>query len=92
MERERTSILDAADVKFINANTVQLFKMSMDGLGTYNRSTGFVTGDVKGEWDSYALTQDRGRAFIIDSMDNEGNNRHGFRQTGWRVYSAQGCA
>ena len=67
----RTSILDAADVKFINANTVQLFKMSMDGLGTYNRSTGFVTGDVKGEWDSYALTQDRGRAFIIDSMDNE---------------------
>jgi hypothetical protein len=67
----KTSILDAQDVRFVNANTVQLFKMSMDGLGTYNRSTGFVTGDVKGEWESMALTQDRGRAFIIDSMDNE---------------------
>lgn len=67
----RTSILDAQDVRFVNANTVQLFKMSMDGLGNYNRSTGFVTGDVKGEWENMALTQDRGRAFIIDSMDNE---------------------
>lgn len=67
----KTSFLDAQDVRFINANTVQLFKMSMDGLGEYNRSTGFVTGDVKGEWESMALTQDRGRAFIVDSMDNE---------------------
>ncbi len=67
----KTSILDAQDVRFVNANTVQLFKMSMDGLGNYNRSTGFVTGDVEGKWESMALTQDRGRAFIIDSMDNE---------------------
>lgn len=67
----KTSFLDAQDVRFINANTVQLFKMSMDGLGAYNRSTGFVTGDVKGEWESMVLTQDRGRAFIVDSMDNE---------------------
>jgi hypothetical protein len=67
----KTSFLDAQDVRFINANTVQLFKMEMDGLGTYNRSTGFVTGDVKGEWESMVLTQDRGRAFIVDSMDNE---------------------
>lgn len=67
----RASILDQTDVKFVNANTVQLFDISMDGLGTYNRSTGFVTGDVIGAWKDYALTQDRGRAFIIDSMDNE---------------------
>jgi hypothetical protein len=67
----RASILDAQDVRFINANTVQLFKMSMDGLGNYNRSTGFVTGDVEGSWEDMVLTQDRGRAFIIDSMDNE---------------------
>lgn len=67
----RASILDQTDVEFVNANTVQLFDISMDGLGTYNRSTGFVTGDVIGAWKDYALTQDRGRAFIIDSMDNE---------------------
>ena len=69
----RASILDASndDVRFINANTVQLFKMSMDGLANYNRSTGFVTGDVEGKWEDMVLSQDRGRAFIIDSMDNE---------------------
>jgi len=67
----KASILDQTDVKFVNANTVQLFDISMDGLGTYNRSTGFVTGDVIGAWKDYTLTQDRGRAFIIDSMDNE---------------------
>jgi len=67
----RSSVLDAQDVRFVNANTVQLFKMSMDGLANYNRSTGFVTGDVEGKWEDMVLSQDRGRAFIIDSMDNE---------------------
>ncbi len=67
----KTSILDANGVQFVNANTVKLFKMSMDGLGNYNRSTGFVTGDVEGRWETFTLTQDRGRAFVIDAMDNE---------------------
>jgi hypothetical protein len=67
----RSSVLDAQDVRFVNANTVQLFKMSMDGLANYNRSTGFVTGDVEGKWEDMVLSKDRGRAFIIDAMDNE---------------------
>lgn len=67
----KTSILDAQDVKFINANTVQVFKIAMDGLADYNRSTGFVTGDVDGSWEDFVLSKDRGRAFIVDSMDNE---------------------
>lgn len=67
----KSSILDAQDVRFVNANTVQLFKMAMDGLANYNRSTGFVTGDVVGTWEDMVLSKDRGRAFIIDSMDNE---------------------
>ena len=67
----KASILDAQDVRFVNANTVQLFKMAMDGLANYNRSTGFVTGDVTGTWEDMVLSKDRGRAFIIDNMDNE---------------------
>ena len=67
----KSSVLDAQDVRFVNANTVQLFKMSMDGLANYNRSTGFVTGDVTGTWEDMVLSKDRGRAFIIDAMDNE---------------------
>lgn len=67
----KTSVLDAQDVKFVNANTVQVFKIAMDGLANYNRSTGFVTGDVQGSWEDFVLSKDRGRAFIVDSMDNE---------------------
>lgn len=67
----KTSMLDAQDVRFVNANTVQVFKIAMDGLANYNRSTGFVTGDVTGVWEDFVLSKDRGRAFVVDSMDNE---------------------
>lgn len=67
----KTSMLDAQDVRFVNANTVQVFKIAMDGLANYNRSTGFVTGDVTGAWEDFILSKDRGRAFVVDSMDNE---------------------
>lgn len=66
----RTSALDKPS-EFIGANTVKYFKIEMDGLGDYDRSTGFVTGDVKGTWETMQLTQDRGRAFVVDRMDNE---------------------
>lgn len=56
---------------FVNANTVKYFKTSMDGLGQYNRNTGFAAGDVVGEWETLTLAQDRGRKFQVDSMDNE---------------------
>lgn len=67
----KSSILDDNEVQFVNANTVKLFKIAMQGLGKYNRSTGFVTGDVEGTWETFTLSQDRGRAFVVDSMDNE---------------------
>ena len=43
----------------------------MQGLGDYNRNTGFVAGDVTGEWETMELGQDRGRSFMVDVMDNE---------------------
>lgn len=67
----KTSILDATKVDIVNGNTVKVFKTSMDGLGDYNRNTGFVTGDVVGTWETLTLSKDRGRAFVIDRMDNE---------------------
>lgn len=67
-----TSVLDATDrVRFINAHTIELFKLSMEGLGNYSRNTGFVVGDVTGTWEPHALTKDRGRTFSVDSMDDE---------------------
>lgn len=67
----RTSVLDARKVDFTGANTVKVFKISMSGLGDYARNTGFVEGDVTGTWETMTLSKDRGRSFMVDSMDNE---------------------
>lgn len=68
-----TSILDTANdrVEFIGANVVKLFKQSLDGLGNYNRNTGFVAGDITATWETLTLSKDRGRSFMLDVMDND---------------------
>lgn len=68
-----TSILDSANnkVQFNGGNTVKVFKTSMEGLGTYGRNTGYVQGSVTAGWEDFTLTQDRGRKFMIDVMDDE---------------------
>ena len=67
----RSSVLDSANVQFVGGNTVKVFKTAMDGLGDYNRNTGYVAGSVTGTWETMTLSQDRGRSFMIDRMDNE---------------------
>lgn len=69
----KTAILDTANerVRFIGADTINLYTMSMDGLGDYSRNAGFVTGSVVGAWEPFKLTQDRGRSFMVDVMDND---------------------
>lgn len=68
-----TARLDAKTkpVEFGGVNEVQIFKTSVVGLGTYSRSTGYPAGDVTATWETVQLTQERGRAFSIDRMDNE---------------------
>lgn len=70
-QSSRTAILDATGIQFVGANTVKVYKTSMDGLGNYARNTGFVKGDVTGTWETLTLTKDRGRSFMVDAMDNE---------------------
>jgi hypothetical protein len=43
----------------------------MVGLSNYDRNAGFVPGDVTDGWKDYEVTQDRGRSFLIDAMDND---------------------
>lgn len=76
----RTSILDALPkrLRFINANTVQVFVTEMDGLADYDRNSGFVDGSVTGKWVPYTLEQDRGRSFMVDDMDDEETIRMAF--------------
>lgn len=68
-----TEIFDAPS-QFVRetavAGTVLIPNISMQGLGDYGRNTGFVSGDVDFAWESHTLTQDRGRTFQVDAMDN----------------------
>ncbi len=53
-----------------NAGQVLLPSMTVDGLGDYDRATGFPEGDVDIEWTPYKLRFDRGREFSVDDMDD----------------------
>lgn len=72
-KESKTAILAGANsnVRFLGANKVEIYKLSMQGLGDYSRSSGFASGDITGAWESHTLAQDRGRTFTIDSMDDE---------------------
>jgi hypothetical protein len=53
---------------------VKIPVMSLDGLGDYDRATGFVDGAVTLTHQTKTLTQDRGRSFMIDAMDVDETN------------------
>lgn len=66
--------LNSSMVKYNGGNEVKLPDIVMDGLGDYDRATGFVNGSVTLSWKTYGLTQDRGRTFSIDAMDVDETN------------------
>ncbi len=69
-----TSILEGANSALVregmDAKTIQVPKISTQGLADYDKSTGFVSGDASLTWESHTLAQDRGREFSIDNADN----------------------
>ena len=54
-----------------NANEIVIPKLSMDGLGDYNRNSGYTNGDVDLTWETVQFNYERGRMFQVDNMDNE---------------------
>ena len=56
---------------FSGVNEVKVLKVSTTGLGDYSRSTGYPKGDVTAAWETFKLTEDRGKEFSIDRMDDE---------------------
>ncbi len=70
----KTAVLesDAATMQQgANANEIIIPKLSMDGLGDYERNGGYVDGDVTLTNETVQFNYDRGRAFSVDAMDNE---------------------
>lgn len=66
--------LNAAQVKYNGGNEVRIPNILMDGLGNYDRTSGFVDGAVSLVFQTHALTQDRGRSFSLDAMDVDETN------------------
>lgn len=65
---------NAGQVKYNGGDTVKIPTITMDGLGAYSRTDGYVQGSVNLTYEDYKMTQDRGRKFTLDAMDvNESN-------------------
>jgi len=68
-----TSVLENPTLvqDFDGANAVRILSVATQGLGDYGRNSGYADGDITATWELHTLTQDRGRRFVLDAMDNE---------------------
>lgn len=53
-----------------DAKTIKINKLTMDGLGDYSRANGYPAGSIISSWETHEFTNDRGRKFNLDKMDN----------------------
>lgn len=65
---------NAGQVIYNGGNTIKIPKITLVGLGNYNRDDGFPQGATTLEYEAKTMTMDRGRTFQLDAMDvNETN-------------------
>ena len=65
---------NAGQVLYNGGAEVKIPKMSVQGMGDYDRDNGYQRGSVTLEYETRKMTQDRGRLFQLDPMDiNESN-------------------
>lgn len=60
---------NAGQVKYSGGNEVKIPKMSLSGLGNYDRDSGYTQGAVTFSYETKTMTMDRGRKFLLDKMD-----------------------
>ena len=65
---------NSGQVIYNGGNEVKIPKMSVQGLGDYDRDTGYVQGGVTLSYETRKMTQDRGRKFQLDPMNINENN------------------
>lgn len=65
---------NARQVQYNGGAEVKIPKMTMSGLGDYDRNSGFAQGAVAVTYETRTLTQDRGRTFQLDAMDVDETN------------------
>lgn len=54
----------------MDANVVKIAKLALIGLGNYSKSNGYPAGDVSLSWETHTFSNDRGRRFSVDRMDD----------------------
>lgn len=65
---------NAGQVIYNGGAEVKIPKMSVQGLGDYDRDNGYQQGGVTLEYETRKMTQDRGRMFQLDPLDVNENN------------------
>lgn len=66
-----TNIFDNAAAEWVGVDTVKMMVVDPVGMGNYSRNAGYVPGDVDAGWETFQITQDRGRSYNLDYLDNE---------------------
>ena len=67
---------NAGQVKYTGGNEVKIPTIATQGLANYGRAdqSGFVKGGVTLSYNTYTMTQDRGRLFMLDRHDIDESN------------------
>lgn len=59
------------NAKYAGGATIKIPKITLDGLGDYDRTNGYPQGSVTLEFETMTMTMDRAKGFDIDAMDAE---------------------
>lgn len=65
---------NSSQIKYQGGREVKLPIIDMDGLGDYDPDNGFVDGDVTLKYQTFEMTQDRGRRFGFDEHEVNDTN------------------
>lgn len=65
---------NAFQVIYNGGSEIKIPKMSLDGLGKYDRDAGYAQGAITYAFETKTMTQDRGRKFLLDKMDVDETN------------------
>lgn len=61
-------------VRFINAQTIKIPRLSVSGYKDHSRTPGFNAGTLSNDWEAKKLSHDRDIEFFVDPMDIDETN------------------
>jgi hypothetical protein len=73
VQNSKTAILDgtADDVKPVGAHECKIRKIDVDGLGDFDRNSGYTGGNVSSTWETVKYDKERSKKITVDRLDNE---------------------